>query len=79
MFPPSHPLPSVGERHLGGSWLTSLEVGVFDKNTALTNLYVDPKQIGGDVWGILPRANAFDDMAGWGFCQIADGGEGVQE
>lgn len=34
------PLPAVGDRRLEFNQLTSLEVGVFDKNTALNFLYV---------------------------------------
>jgi hypothetical protein len=39
------PLPS-GNRYLYNNALTSLKVGVFDKNTALTYLYVDPSARG---------------------------------
>jgi hypothetical protein len=37
----------LGNRHLQNNELTSLEVGVFNKNTALSQLYVDQKQTGG--------------------------------
>jgi hypothetical protein len=36
----------LGNRFLNGNQLTALAVGVFDKNTALTSLYVDTKQKG---------------------------------
>ena len=37
---------TLGNRYLHNNQLTSLEVGVFDKNTALTDLYVDAKRKG---------------------------------
>lgn len=43
------PAPAFGNRWLDYNQLTSLEVGVFDKNTALLGLYVDPKQRGEGV------------------------------
>jgi len=39
-------LPHLGNRYLHDNQLTSLEVGAFDKNTALNWLYVDTKQKG---------------------------------
>jgi hypothetical protein len=36
----------LGNRWLYNNQLTSLEVGVFDKNTALDDLYVDTKRKG---------------------------------
>lgn len=35
------PLSHLGNRSLADNQLTSLGMGIFDKNTALTGLYVD--------------------------------------
>jgi hypothetical protein len=47
-LPQCSPRPS-GNRQLATNQLTSLEVGVFDKNTALKYMYVDPSAKGWDM------------------------------
>ena len=68
LIPLSHflnvpPLPP-GIRLLAANALTSLEVGVFDKNTALIHLYVDPSAKGWDMPSIRMGAQLESAVAG---------------
>lgn len=49
----SKAFPSLpfGNRHITNNRLTSLEVGVFGKNTRLYDLYVD-RRSGGESWAV---------------------------